>query len=196
VVGLQTGVFARFRMESSANELVATDWLVAFPLEARRGRMSGRVRLIHWSAHLGDELIEATGAQREDFTFEALDAIAGYDLGAFRVYGGGALVLRSQLEDAEGVLPGFSDDGTLQLGADWRWHPWREARLGVVAGADLQWADRAEWRRQLAATLGFEARGEKGAATLGLSYFDGPSAMGQFYLTEESWWGVEFRIEL
>ena len=58
-LGIQAGVFGRFRLEVSSSDLVASDWVVAFPVEAGWGPWSARVRLTHWSAHLGDEVIES-----------------------------------------------------------------------------------------------------------------------------------------
>lgn len=195
VLGIQTGVFARFRMDS-ANQLLATDWLVGVPVEARNGRLSGRARFLHWSAHLGDEFLVRTGAERHDFTFEAVDLLAAWDAGSVRFYGGGSRVLRSQLADAEGAPEDFSDEATLQVGADGRWYPWREGTLGVRAGLDIQWADRADWRGQVAGTAALEARRGGRALRLGLSFFDGPSSLGQFFQDRESLWGLMIRIEL
>lgn len=196
IVGLQAGVFGRFRMEGSNNALVAADWLAALPVEARSGRLSGRARLLHWSAHLGDEFIENSGARRVDFTFEAVDVLAAYDLGGLRLYGGGAGVLRSQLEDAEDAPEGFTDDGTLQVGADGGWYPWARGTVGFRGGLDLQWSDRSDWRRQISGVAAFEARGRERAFQVGVSFFDGPSPLGQFYLNEESSWGFEIRVDL
>lgn len=195
ILGIQTGVFGRFRMDS-ANQLVATDWLVGIPLETRKGRLSGRARFLHWSAHLGDEFLVDHGVVRKDFTFEAVDILAAWDAGPLRVYGGGARVLRSQLADAEDAPAGFSDDATLQVGADGRWHPWAGGAVGLRAGLDVQWSDRSDWRRQVTGTVAAEARNGERALRMGLSWFDGPSSLGQFFLDEESLWGFEIRIDL
>lgn len=195
-LGFQAGVFGRFRLEGSANDLVATDWLVTLPVTARVGPWSGRFCIVHWSSHLGDEIIEQTGAPRADFTFEAVELTAARDLGPIRLYGGGSLVLRSQLEDAEDTPPGFTDDGSVQVGVDGGWFPWRGGTLGLSGGVDLQWADRTEWRNQLSALGALELRGAAGSFMVGVRYFDGPSPLGQFFLTEESAWGLEIRMKL
>jgi hypothetical protein len=196
IVGVQTGVFGRFDMETSATALIASDWLVAVPIEVARGRWSGRARFVHWSAHLGDEFIRDTEAERLDFTLEAIDLLAAYDTGPVRVYGGGARVLRSQLADASERPAGFSDTGTLQLGADGGWYPWANGDAGLYGGLDLQWSDRTEWRRQVSALAAFEARKRERALRVGLTWLAGPSPVGQFFLNEESCWGVEIRIDL
>jgi len=196
ILGVQTGVFGRFDMEGSANALIASDWLVAVPIEVRRNRWSGRARFLHWSAHLGDEFVRDTGAERLDFTFEAVDVLAAYDAGPIRVYAGGARVLRSQLADASERPPGFSDAGTVQVGTDAGWYPWADGAAGLHGGLDLQWSDRTEWRRQVSALAAFEVRRRERALRLGLTWFQGPSPVGQFFLNEESWWGFAIRIDL
>jgi hypothetical protein len=210
-VGIQTGIYGRFRLENTANELLGTDWLVALPLETRRGRLSARARLLHWSAHLGDEYADATGARRLDFTHEAVDLVVAWTGGRFSrapstgragsgrrwtLYAGGGRVLRSQLEDASDAPPGFTDDGHLQVGGQASWTPWGEGRLGLQAALDLQWADRTDGRRQIAGSAGFVGRDGAGRSyRVGLVLFDGPSPLGQFFQNDESYWGLEIRID-
>ena len=197
ITGLQAGVLGRFLMAESANALMASDWFIAFPVEAAWNRLSGRFRFVHHSAHLGDEVIEATGIARNDFTMEALDLLAAYQgAGGVRLYGGATLVLRSQLEDAEDAPFGFTDDGGFRLGLDGAWYPWARGIAGLRGGIDLQWSDRADWRRQLSGSLGFEARQGPKAVRIGLILFDGPSPIGQFFLNGESFWGLELRVDL
>lgn len=196
ILGLQTGVFGRFDLEGSANALIASDWLVGVPLELRRDQWSARVRFVHWSAHLGDEFVRDSDARRLDFTFEAIDVLVAHDFDAVRIYGGGARVLRSQLADAGERPAGFSDDAWLQLGGDAGWYPWAKGSVGFSAGIDLQWADRNEWRGQVSGLAAFEARGQGRSLRIGLTWLDGPSHLGQFFLNEESPWGVEIRIDL
>lgn len=195
-LALQTGVFARFRAESSGNDLVATDWLVALPLAARSGPLEARLRLVHWSAHLGDELIETNGVQRIDFTHEALELLGAYSAGPARFYGGGALVLRSQLGGEEALPSDFSDDATAQLGAELDLALDARGHTSVVAGLDLQWADRTEWRDRVTAALGVERVVAGRGARLLAHYGRGPSPVGQFFRTDETEWGVGIGFEL
>ena len=58
---------------------------------------------------MGDELVEA-GVERVDFTTESLEALVAYELGDFRLFGGGGLVVRSSLENEVQLGPEFSDD--------------------------------------------------------------------------------------
>ncbi len=195
-VGVQAGVFGRFRLEVSSSDLVASDWVVAVPVEAGWGLWSARVRLTHWSAHLGDEMIEKAGAERVDFTSETLDALVAYRTGHVRLYGGGALVTRSSLENEAQLGPDFSDNALVRLGADFEWLPWSGGDVGLDGGLDWQSADRTDWNSQLSAVFGLKAQNGDRSAHLRGVFHDGPSPMGQFFLTDERYWGLEliFRI--
>jgi len=195
-VALQTGVFARFRAERSRNDLVATDWLVAAPLAARAGPFEARLRLVHWSAHIGDELVETNGLDRIDFTHEALELLGAYRAGVARFYGGGGLVLRSQLGGDEPLPPDFSDDATVQLGAEIDLALDAPGHTSVVAALDLQWADRTEWRDRVTAALGVERVVAGRGARLLAHYERGPSPLGQFFRTDETAWGIGIGFEL
>ena len=194
-MGVQAGVFGRFRLEVSGNDLVASDWMVALPVEIARGPWSGRLRVLHWSAHVGDELIEA-GVERVDFTTETLEALAAYGFGNFRFYGGGSLVVRSSLENEPQLGPAFSDDLLIRLGADARVHPWVRDDLTVDGGVDWQSSDRTGWAGQLSVRLGLSVRDGARSAQVSGIYHRGPSPMGQFFLTDERYWGIELILEL
>ena len=193
-LGIQAGVFGRFRLEVSSSDLVASDWLVALPVEIARGAWSGRLRLLHWSAHVGDELLEA-GVERIDFTTETLEALLAYSFGDFRLYGGGSLVVRSSLENEVQLGPGFSDDVLIQFGADARARPWARKDLTIDGGVDWHNSDRTGWNGQLSIRLGLTVRDGSRSARVSGIYHRGPSPMGQFFLTEERYWGIELNIE-
>ena len=193
-LGVQAGVFGRFRLEVSGNDLVASDWIVALPAEIARGPWSGRLRLLHWSAHVGDELIEA-GVERVDFTTEAMEALVAYRFGDFRLYGGGSVVIRSSLENEPQLGPGFSDDVLIRFGADARVRPWARNGLTLDGGVDWQNSDRTGWEGQLSVRFGLAVRDGARSARLSGVYLRGPSPMGQFFLTDERYWGVELILE-
>ena len=193
-LGVQAGVFGRFRLEVSGNDLVASDWIVALPAEIARGPWSGRLRFLHWSAHVGDELIEA-GIERVDFTTETLEALVAYGPGDFRFYGGGSLVARSSLENELQLGPAFSDDVLIRFGADARVRPWARDDVTIDAGVDWQSSGRTEWAGQLSVRLGVSVRDGARSARLNGIYHRGPSPMGQFFLTHERYWGIELILE-
>ena len=193
-LGMQAGVFGRFRLEVSGNDLVASDWIVALPAEIARGPWSGRLRLLHWSAHVGDELIEA-GVERVDFTTETLEALVAYGFGDVRLYGGGSLVIRSSLENEPQLGSAFSDDVLIRLGADARVRPWARDDITLDGGVDWHNSDRSGWAGQLTIRLGLAVRDGARSAWLGGIYHRGPSPMGQFFLTDEQYWGIELILE-
>jgi hypothetical protein len=194
-LGLQAGVFGRFRLEVSSADLVASDWIVAFPVEIARGAWSGRLRFQHWSAHVGDEAMEA-GVERIDFTTETLEAMLAYAFADFRIYGGGSLVVRSSLENEAQLGEDFSDNALIRLGADASVRPWARENLSVDVGFDWASSDRTEWAGQLAIRFGLTVRDGSHAASLSGIYYRGPSPMGQFFLTDERYWGIELNLEL
>jgi uncharacterized protein DUF1207 len=195
-LGVSGAVFGRFRLEVSSSDLVASDWIVALPVEGRWGEWSGRARLLHWSAHLGDEMIEKTGAERIDFTHNGVDLLVARQLGGARLYGGGALLSRSSLENEEQLPVGFSDDASVQLGVDGVWTGWLDGRMGLEGGLDVQMADRTDWDAQWSVVAGTVIRDGPRTVRLRGTFFDGPSPMGQFFLTHERYWGFELEIEL
>ncbi len=193
-LGIQAGVFGRFRLEVSSSDLVASDWIVALPAEIARGPWSGRLRLLHWSAHVGDELIEA-GVERVDFTTETLEALVAFGSEEFRLYGGASVVVRSSLENELQLGPAFSDDALIRIGADVRLRPWARDDVTVDGGVDWQSSDRTGWDGQLSVRLSLVVRDGARSARLSGVYYRGPSPMGQFFLTDERYWGIELKLE-
>lgn len=187
-----TAVHSRFRIEYPSRDDMGQDWVVGGGLQAAWDELSGRLRIHHRSSHLGDEFMNVTGARRIEFGGEAIEATAAYRyLGGLRVYGGGSWIFHSNTA-AETVIAlwGRPDRYTVQLGGDGEWIPWQDGRLGVNAGIDWQAAERTRWRGQFSAAAGVFARN---AAMLGftLRYFTGPSTMGEFFLTKETYWSLE-----
>ena len=193
-LGVQAGVFGRFRLGVSSNDLVASDWLVALPAEIARGPWSGRLRFQHWSAHVGDELIEQ-GVERVDFTTETLEALVAYGSDEFRVYGGGSLVVRSSLENEVQLGSAFSDDVLIRFGADARVRPWARDDVTVDGGVDWHSSDRTGWAGQLSVRLGLAVQDGSRSAKLSAIYYRGTSPMGQFFLTNERYWEIELFLE-
>ena len=195
MLGLQAGVFGRFRLEVPSNDLVASDWIVSLPAEAAWGPWSGRLKINHWSTHIGDEMIEGAGAERVDFTSETLEVLGAYQPGWLRIYAGGGVVFRSSLENETQLGPNFSDDYLMRGGTDAQWQPWTRDDVTLNAGLDLQTSDRTAWTRRLSAQVGLAIHDGPKSARLLLIFHDGPSPMGQFFLTNERYWGFEISLE-
>lgn len=192
-VGIQGGVTARFRMSVPTNDLVATDWVAALPVEARWEDWSGRMRFIHRSAHLGDEFLRATQAQRVGFGHESVQFLAAWDgLSPMRLYGGGTWVARSETKNwmRKQGHP-ISDRGEFQLGLEWRPLPGNQD-MGYVFSLDWQAHDRTRWAHQWTGAAGLTLpTGDRSVTILARGAL-GRSPLGQFFLTRESSFGLEF----
>ncbi|MGQ0562043.1 MAG: DUF1207 domain-containing protein [Gemmatimonadota bacterium] len=197
VASAQLGVFARFRIEYPTREDAGQDWFVGMPIEVAYDRFSGRFRIMHRSSHIGDELVQTTGAQRIEFGGEYADFLAAYELvDAVRLYSGATWNFRSYTEALPAlVLRDRKDTAQLQAGFDASWLPWAGGRTGLVGGFDWQSQQRTNWRSQFAATGGFTVKTDNGAARLLARYFNGPSLMGEFFLTPERFWSVAWVVE-
>jgi hypothetical protein len=185
-------LFARFRVEYSSRDEMAHDWVAGGGVEARHRAWSGRLRVQHRSSHLGDEFAQSTGATRIEFGGESVELLASYSANeVVRLYGGGSWLFHSTTEEETVLAPlGRRDRWTVQAGADAERYPWARGRVGFRAGVDWQAAQRTSWRGAIAAAAGLTLRG-RGSFALLLRYFDGPSTMGEFFLTDESYWALE-----
>ncbi len=192
VVGAQAGVFARFRVELPSRDDLGQDWVVAMPIEAAWNRVSARVRISHRSAHLGDEFVVATDADRIEFGGEAFDALTAVQVGRLgRVYAGGAWIFRSYTDDTAFLVRTRTHDRFLiQLGADTQW-VLRNDHVIVRAGVDWQTAERTRWQGALALAGGVSFRSDGRSLGLVARYFEGASAMGQFFTTPEQFVSLE-----
>lgn len=192
MIGAQAGVFARFRMERMSRDDLGQDWIVGMPIEARWNDVSARLRIVHRSAHIGDEFSASSGAQRIEFGGETIDLLVARRFGGLRLYGGGGWIFHSNtgyldvLEDM-----GRTDRFIVQAGLDAVWRPWPDPRLGLLLGIDVQAAERNAWKSivGLAAGLDFDSGGR--GAQLVLRLLDGNSTMGQFFLTKERYGSLE-----
>ncbi|CAN5694001.1 hypothetical protein BH23GEM10_BH23GEM10_14210 [soil metagenome] len=196
-------VFSRFRLEYEGRDDMGQDWMIGGGVEARDGRVSGRALFMHTSSHIGDEFALEAGAQRIEFGSEQLALFAAYDLsGASRVYGGLGWIFRSYLDWDDRLADlGVEDRATVQLGADGEWRPTDGGPARVYAGLDVQAAERTEWDAgwSLAAGIGIDT-GSSGrigrVLRIMLTVYDGPSTMGEFFLTQERYYGLEVNATL
>jgi hypothetical protein len=190
------GVNARFRIEYPSRDDMGQDWVVGGGVAAAWDEITGRLRIHHRSSHLGDEFMVVTGlagdaARRIEFGGEAVEATAAYTWDGLRFYGGGSWIFHSNT-GAETILAvwGRDDRYTVQLGADGEWFPLAGGRVGFNGGVDWQAAQRTNWRGALALAAGVHARN---ASMLGFTvrWFTGPSTMGEFFLTDETYIALE-----
>lgn len=191
IVGFQAGVFARFRIELPSRDDLGQDWIAALPIEAAWNQWSGRIRISHRSSHLGDEFVEATGADRIEFGGEAVDGLAAYRLGELgRVYAGGSWIFRSYTDKTYALLQsGTRDRFLVQIGGDGRWTV--GPHFDAIAGVDWQTAERTGWEGALSLAGGFAMTFDGRSLSLVARYFDGVSSLGQFFVTPEQFWSLE-----
>lgn len=193
----QLGVFARFRMEYPTREHAGEDWFVGMPIEVTYNRFTGRFRIMHRSSHMGDELEQSTGAQRIEFGGEYADFLAGYHvIDAVRVYGGATWNFRSYTDYLPALtLRDREDTAQLQAGFDTGWYPWSDGHVGLIGGFDWQSQQRTNWRSQFALAAGLNVRTATRGTRLMARYFHGPSIMGEFFLTPETFWSIEWVVD-
>jgi hypothetical protein len=196
VASAQLGVFSRFRIEYPSRDDVGQDWFVGMPFEFAYDRWTGRFRIMHRSSHIGDELVETTGAQRIEFGGEFADFLLGYRfMDVARVYGGGTWNFRSYTEQLPALrVRDMHDTFALQGGVDAAWYPWSNGRTGLTGGFDWQSAQRTGWRSQFSLAGGITARKAGQSTNLLLRYYHGPSVMGEFFMTPETLTALEWNV--
>ena len=196
VASAQLGVFARFRIEYPTRTDMGEDWYVGMPFEFAYDNWTGRFRIMHRSSHLGDELIEQTGARRIEFGGEFADFLVGHKFaGDSRVYAGATYNFRSYTRWVPSVMArGLSDDFAVQTGVDGRWFPWSDGHAGVVYGIDYQAQERTNWKSIFSVAAGPAWRVEDRGMRLLARWYHGPSSMGEFFMTPETFWALEWYV--
>ena len=199
-LGLSGGVFAQFDLGTSSYDLINADYIIGFPLTMRKGGTSARLRVYHQSSHLGDEfLLRSEHIDRENLSFEALEAMLSQDVGPLRLYAGGEYFLNREPR----TLPRKLAHGGIEL------HPGGALRLGtlgavrLVAAGDVKVVSEAgDWDTGISARAGIEVGRARDGSTssrrwsLLYEFFDGPSPYGQFFQNDVRLSGVGFHFAL
>lgn len=183
ILSLQGGLISRFRLEARDNDALSSDYMIALPVSYAHGPLAGRIRLIHRSGHLGDELVQNSGIRRLEYDHEEVDALVARRIGPIRVYGGGTLTVASSFD---------TDRWGAQAGADGEW--WPATSLGLRAGVDWQTHSMQPGGR-LGVTAGVGVRGSAGTASIEGVFQTGASAVGEFFLETERYWGLQVVLE-
>ncbi len=197
-IGFMVGVFTRFRVEQASRDEFSSDWYVGVPLTIREDSWGLRLRVLHHSSHMGDEL-EQSGVARFEYSWEGADMLLSWSpTPGTRIYGGGLLVARNNSytyrfdpRQVRYVPVLFTERGALQGGVETEWMGWQDGHLGFTAGLDVQAADRADWRGQYSLVAGLQARGLGREGSLLAHCFSGPSFVGEFFMTRERYCGLE-----
>lgn len=183
-LSLQGGLVSRFRLDTSDNDALSSDYVVALPLHYVINPWEARLRVMHRSGHVGDETVINSGITRLEFDHEEVDGLVARRFGPFRVYGGGSVTLASSF---------VNDKWGLQIGSDFR-QP-LGGNWNVVAGIDWQRHSINEGNSRFGAVAGLQRIGPGGKAALNAVFQSGASAMGEFFLERERYWGFALVLE-
>ena len=195
-LSLSAAVFAQFDLQAPSYDLLNADYIVGIPLTIRRGRGSLRLRVYHQSSHLGDEyLLREPPARRdrENLSFESVEAILSIDAGPLRVYGGGEKLINRDPSELAGLVA--------QAGAEFRPMAWIIPLGGLggfrfVAATDVKTSKEHDWKPSVSARAGLEYDRARGTQPPGrrwglfAEYYEGPSPYGQFFRERVQYAGV------
>ena len=186
-------IFAQFDLGTPSNDLINADYIIGLPLTFRRGGFSTRLRIYHQSSHLGDEyLLRSEDIDRQNLSFESVEALASQELGPLRLYAGGERILRRQPD----MLPSKLFHGGAELRSG------RAGPIQMVSGLDLKATDLHDWSPAVSGRVGLEVirRGSGGhpgrLVTLMLEVYRGPSPYGQFFQDDISYIGAGLHFGL
>jgi hypothetical protein len=193
-IGGQVGSVTRFRIERLSRDEFSSDWMVALPIEVASEKWAGRFRIIHRSSHLGDEFLQNNEARRIELGGDGLDLYVARRVGGLYGYAGAEWIFYSETEPLL-VDFGRGDNAMLQAGVAGEW-PLGAAtsRWSVVAAGDWQSWRRTEWGSTLSGLAGARLRAGARYAQLALRATRGPSAVGEFFRTPETLWGLELTV--
>lgn len=190
-VSIDGAVFAQFDMDSDSRDLLNADYMVGASAEHRRGRNALRLRFYHQSSHLGDEFLlnnPDLPFERLNFSYESLQLIGAHSRGAWRLYGGGEVLVNRNPPDFE--------RGVLQAGVEYRGERRRRTGLRPVGGIDVRSFEHHDWEPSFGLKLGAEFGAEDGPTRrrvrLLLEAYDGFVPYGQFYDLELKSYGFGF----
>lgn len=186
-------IFAQFDLGTPSNDLINADYVIGLPLTFRRSGFSTRVKVYHQSSHLGDEyLLRSEDIDRQNLSFESVEALVSQELGPLRLYAGGERIFRREPD----MLPSKLFHGGAELRSG------RAGSVQMVSGLDLKATDLHNWSPAMSGRAGLEVirRGSGGhpgrLVTLMLEVYHGPSPYGQFFQDDISYIGVGLHFGL
>lgn len=193
-IGGQVGSVTRFRIERQSRDEFSSDWMVALPIEAASGPWAARFRIIHRSSHLGDEFLQNNQARRIELGGDGVDLYVARRVGGLSGYAGAEWIFYSET-DKSLVDGGRMDNSMVQAGltGEWPLDP-SNPRWNIVAAADWQSWRRTKWQSTISGLAGARFRAGTRSAMLTLVATRGPSAVGEFFRTPETVWGLELTV--
>jgi hypothetical protein len=185
------GYFGHFDMEHSLDNI---GWDGVFGLLASwrpRPGLGLRFGTLHDSAHIGDEYAERTGQSRVGYTREELVLGVSWSFaGSWRVYGEGGHVY-SESDHPERPW-------RIQAGLEYQGRrAFNRGRMFWYAALDLRAYEENDWRPRMTGQLGLMLPWNRGTARyrFALEVADGRTALGNFFLDEESYVGIGWYLD-
>ena len=185
------GVFGRFDLADTSNDMETIDWYASIPLDWRHGKWSGRFMLYHTSAHLGDDYLKTHGGEVQKHSWDNLRWLAAYEpCDHLRLYGGYTYTFRTLPQD----IGRHSLQGGIEASS--RWFSHRHAQL--YWANDFQSWERSAWNPEFTSQAGVRlARSpDLGRSMSVFTEFEtGTQPQGQFYLQKETRWNIGIRFD-
>jgi len=195
-VGFQAAVFSVFDLNSDSLDLINADYWVGIPLSYRIGDFSMLGRIYHQSSHLGDEFLLREGidqSRRINLSYEAVEALASYDIGEeFRVYGGFSYLFDQEPSD---LKPWGTQAGLEYESSD----TFAGGRLRPIAAADLKFREESDWDMDLSLRAGVQLEStflNPRRIRLMAEYYNGSNPNGQFYSRKLEYIGFGVNVQL
>jgi hypothetical protein len=190
-VGIMGGVFSIFDLDAPSSDLINSDFLGGLFASYRTGDASLTLRAYHQSSHLGDEFLLRNRAERVNLSYEVVEALASFDAGMLRVYGGGGWLVH--------VNPDEIDRLTAQIGAELvspvSFFAGHVRPLGAI---DVHFREESDWKADFSARSGVELASpalRRLRLQLLVEYYDGRSPNGQFFGREIDTIGVGLHLQ-
>ncbi len=188
-VGVAAGVFAQFELDGAQSyPLLNADYVLGIPLTWRHRAYALRLRFVHSSSHLGDELLLLNEhIERMNLSSEELELLVAKDVaggrGTGRVYAGGGVLLHRR--------PTTLARRRLQCGVEWRGHAYtwveapspRSVSVAPFAALDVKMLAEQAWVTDVHALGGIEIQrhGTRRRVRLFADYYSGFVPYGQFF---------------
>lgn len=192
--GFQADVFGVVLSRWSDNSnSVANDYRFGFPLTWRCGSWEGKLAYEHTSTHLGDDFVEESrrfkvGHIRDEVVlgvaYHLWDCVRLYGIFGYSVYI---------------TTPGAENDrkDRYDLGVEWERPGPTGWRGQPFAAVDLELRADENYTANWTAQAGWQWKPELDRPSLrvALTYYDGRSPFGQFFLDREDWFGVGLLLD-
>jgi hypothetical protein len=191
-VSMGGGVFGRFKLATSANEMQVADFYANLPFDWRIGSFSGRFMMYHTSSHLGDDYLAEHGGTTSKHSWDNLRWLASYDTHPYlRLYAGYNYIFRE--------LPGHLGRNALQGGFEMYAPRGKKGHARAYWANDFQSWERSNWNPMFSSQLGVkitrDSQSRRGTAFF-LEFMTGRQPHGQFFLEEETRWGLGIKFDL